>query len=251
MPRFRSLASSLATLSLLALSSLAAHADSVNLVQNGSFEQLLEPNTASEFGSQQPAQQVTGWTSTGYNFVFTPGSADTTGSNITGSYYLKLWGSNDGGTNVITTSPDGGNFIGMDGVYKAGPISQTISGLAVGTSTTVSFWYAGAQQYSYNGITTEGFAVSLGNQTMDTPTLTDASNGFTGWQYETLTFTPTSSTEVLSFLALGTPNGEPPFSLLDGVSVNTNVTPEPSSLALLLTGAATVGGYARRRLVRK
>lgn len=250
MLRFRSLAS-LATSSVFVLGTLAAHADTVNLVQNGSFEQLQEPNTASEFGTQQPAQQVTGWTSTGYNFVFTPGSADTTGANINGPYYLKLWGANDGGLNTITSSPDGGNFVGMDGVYKAGPITQQISGLVVGSATTVSFWYAGAQQSGYYGPTTEGFAVSLGGQTVDTPMLSDVSQGFTGWQYETITFTPTSSSELLSFLALGTPNGEPPFSLLDGVSVNTNVTPEPSSLALMLTGVAGVGGYARKRLFRR
>lgn len=257
MHALRSLASSLVTFAALSMVSAAAHADSLNLVSNGSFQQLSNPAVASEFGtepnltaSQKNGQEVTGWTSTGYNFVFTPGSADTTGSNITGPYYVKLWGSNNGGLNTIAASPDGGNFLGMDGVYFPGAISQTINNLVVGSTTTVSFWYAGAQQYGYTGITTEGFQVSLGNQTVSTPMLTDSSHGFTGWQQQTLTFTPTSTSEVLSFLAQGTPNGEPPFSLLDGVSVHTNVTPEPSSLVFLLTGATGIGGLLRRRLSR-
>jgi len=55
----------------------------------------------------------------------------------------------------------------------------------------------------------------------------------------------TSATEVLSFLAIGTPGGVPPFSLLDGVSITE--VPEPTSLALLGAGLGLVGLMTRRR----
>ena len=242
----------------LLLCSLSAKAGVIPIsVVNGSFEQTAysgsnKLNTVNAAGTG--LQQVTGWTSSnynsttpGYNFVFTPGTADTTGAYLgTPGYYLKLYGLNDGGTTAITASPDGGNFIAMDGAYQQSALSQTLTGLTVGMDTKVSFYYAGAQQSGYTGVTTEAFQVSLGSQTVTTATLTNASTGFTGWQYVTLDFMPTSTTETLSFLALGTPSGEPPISLLDGVSV-VQVTPEPSSLALLGTGVLAVGGLLRRR----
>ena len=236
----------LATAAVLTVS-VVAHADPINVV-NGNFEQTATPNS-SQFGSNYSAQQVTGWSSQGYNFVFLPGTADTTGA--AGQYgQTYLWGPGNGSANGLTSSPAGGNFIAMDGAYEQGPLSQQLSGLTPGVATTVSFWFAGAQQSGYTGITTEQFQVSLGNQNLFTPVLTDPNHGFTGWQYENLTFTPTSSSELLSFLAIGTPGGEPPFSLLDGVTVNTTPTPEPSSLVLLGSGLVSVGGLLRRKLQR-
>jgi len=51
---------------------------------------------------------------------------------------------------------------------------------------------------------------------------------------------------VLSFLAVGTPAGVPPFSLLDGVSM-TSAVPEPQTWGMLGLGLGLVGFAARRR----
>lgn len=234
----------------IAAMAVTAYADPVNVV-NGNFEQTLTSNS-SEFGSRYPSQQVTGWTTNGYNFVFLPGTADTTGA--TGEFgNVQLWGPGNGSSNGLTSSPAGGNFLALDGAFDQGPVSQTLTGLTVGEATTVSFYYAGAQQYGFTGDTTEQLAVSLGGQTLYTPVLNDPSHGFTGWQFETLTFTPTSTSEALSFLAIGTPSGVPPMTLLDGISVSTasSPVPEPTSLALFGTGLAGISGILRSRLKRR
>ena len=208
-----------------------------NLVVNGDFEATTNgPNF--QFDNNTVA---TGWTSSGYNFIFAPGAADTTGA--TGQYgNLQLWGPNNGSNNGLpATSPTGGNFVAADGAFEVAPIQQTINGLTAGNSYTVSFWWAGAQQSGFTGATTEQWQVSLGAQTQSTVVLNNASHGFTGWQSQSFTYTATSSSEVLSFLAVGTPAGVPPFSLLDGVTLNANsTTPEPGTLVML--GSGLLGG---------
>jgi hypothetical protein len=51
----------------------------------------------------------------------------------------------------------------------------------------------------------------------------------------------------LSFLANGTPQGEPPFAVLDGVSLD--IVPEPSSVATMFAGVLGLGVilFARAR----
>jgi hypothetical protein len=230
----------LASFAAIALSTLAVSARA-DLVINGGFE------STTNGGGQMNGTitSATGWTNSGYNFIFTPGSADTTGvSSQYGADDLLLWGPNDGSANGLpATSPDGGNYVGADGAFMAGPLSQTINGLTAGDSYTVGFWWAGAQQHGFDGATTEQFQVSFGGQTQDTAVVDNASHGFTGWQYQTFKFTADGTSDVLSFLAVGTPisPSEPPFALLDGVSVNAS-TPEPGSILLGLSVLAGMGG---------
>jgi hypothetical protein len=73
--------------------------------------------------------------------------------------------------------------------------------------------------------------------------------GVMGWQPQSMTFTATSSSEVLSFVALG--GGLPPMVFLGNPDLETNV-PEPSAF-LLLAGVGTVVTIGRvgRRLRAK
>ena len=223
---------------------LAGSAQAAQLVTNGGFESSTNgPNF--EFDRDT---QFTGWTSNGYNFGFAPGTADTVGSytsQFNGN--VELWGTNNGGTDTITPSSYGGNFIGADGAFEVGAISQALTGLRVGQTYTVAFDWAAAQQFGFSGPTTEQWLVTLGNQTIATSVYSNPSHGFSGWMHETFSFTYDGGPSVLSFLAVGTPNGLPPFSLLDGVSAN-GVVPEPATWGLMLAGFGAIGVAARRRV---
>jgi hypothetical protein len=135
----------------LIAASTAAHA--TNLVTNGGFETLT--NGPGQLGYNTDA---TGWSAPGgYQFVFASGTADTTG--VMGQYgLLYLWGPNNGGdvSNMLpASSPDGGNYLAADGAFMVQPLTQMITGLTPGQKYNVSFYWGGAQQSGFTGITTE------------------------------------------------------------------------------------------------
>jgi hypothetical protein len=204
-----------------------------------------------------------GWTvpaiPNSYFFVFNPQlnttsgtSADNSGAN--GQFgNVKVWGpgTSPPSNNGLTLSPDGGAFVGSDPAFQNGALSQTLTGLTVGKTLTVTFEFAGAQQFNRDLATTEGWAVSLGGGLpQDTALLSTPNHGFTGWQTAMFMFTPTSSTEVLSFLSIGTAASPlPPFALLDSVSAMQTV-PEPSTWVMMVLGFAGLG-YAGFRSNRR
>jgi hypothetical protein len=216
----------LKTTTLLGLIALAvAQSARADLIVNGNFASTSNGNGQLGYNTD-----ATGWSvpSGGYTFLFTPGTADTTGAN--GQFgNLQLWGSNNGGVNTLTPPPTGGNIVAGDGAFQVQPIQQTINGLTPGQKYDVTFYFAGAQQYTFTSPTTEAWSVSLGGgPAVMTPILNNVNHGFTGWEKETVSLTADSSSDVLSFLAYGTPSGVPPFSLLSGVSMV--AAPEPSAL---------------------
>ena len=235
------LKTSLAVLGL-AIAAAAAPAGAVNLVVNGGFE-----ITTSGIGQFDNNTIATGWSSGGYNFLFHGTTADSEGSS--GQYgYLALWGPANGAANGLGPSPDGGNFAAADGAFGVAPIQQTISGLTAGQSYVVKFSWAGAQQLGFNGTNTEQWEVSLGGPSQFTGVYVNPSHGFSGWTSEAFTFTAAGTSAVLSFLAHGTPDGVPPFSLLDGVSLEAaGGVPEASTWVMLIAGFGLVGAAARRR----
>ena len=250
MKNFRRLA--LVSAASLAALSMPAFAAGPNLVSNGGFA-TNTGNGEVDFNTTASPWSVPGATAQKYTFVFNAGTgasgttADTTGA-LGSLGTVRLWGPGTGSANGLTLSPDGGAFIGADGAFQDEPIQQTINGLVAGHEYAVSFDWAAAQQSGFTGATSSGWNVSLGSEEHDTAQLPIASEGFSGWTTSTFDFIATGSSETLSFLSTGTGGAaEPPFSLLDGVSLT--AVPEPSTWAMMVVGFGLLGyaGFRRRR----
>lgn len=245
MRAFSKLLSATAAAGALMIAAAPAHAVT-NVVKNGSFEQSsYKKNT--QFGAGFGGQGVTFWTGgagkplSDLQFYFIGGTQSTVDAlNQFGDPKAYFFPN-------TTLSPDGGNFVALDGDPKAhGEVSQTIGNLKVGKKYTLTFDWAASQLRNRSGATTEELQVSFGSQVFNTAILNNASHGFTGWKTATFNFTPTTVSQTLSFLSKGTPKGLPPIALLDGVSLTTGV-PEPASWAMMLVGFGGVGVILRRR----
>lgn len=181
-----------------------------------------------------------------YNFesnltqVNSPGTADKFGT-------LAVYGP------FPYTSPDGGDFIAADGDPKYnGLLWQTVSGLTVGEKYTLSFWQAAAQAKNKIGPTTEYWKVSFGGDVQYSDKFELEQAGIGDWEKQTMTFVAKQTSQVLSFLSEGTPGGQPPVVMLDGVSLTAyqppvGTVPEPSTWAMMIMGFGAVAGVMRRR----
>ncbi|MGH8155713.1 MAG: hypothetical protein ACREP0_10860, partial [Rhodanobacteraceae bacterium] len=146
---------------------------------------------------------------------------------------------------------------GLDGITSPIPhasISQTVGGLVAGKQYKVGFYWGNTQLQNRTGTTTEQLQVSLGSQSFSTPISTVLTHAWSGWFYQTFTFTAGSSagSDLLSFLSIGTPNSLPPFALLAGVTMY--AVPEPPVLAMFgggLLGLGLLTLYTRRRKERR
>jgi hypothetical protein len=247
-----------------------------NLVTNGSFEDNFGagqfnqklPGSAGGQNASAPGTTADGWTVTGtnasfpngYAFIFNNAHSFTTtdGSvgpaaefaNPSGFSTLPLWG------NSGDASPEENYFYGVDSTFHPSALTQEISGLIVGHTYTLSFDYAAAQQFKFDGNTVDEWVVTLGSQVIATTHINLPSHGFSGWDTKSVTFTYEGDGEnpgLLSFVNLGkggcnsdfrncapvdpAASGGPPFSLLDSVSLSSGV-PEPSTWAMMFIGFA-------------
>jgi hypothetical protein len=237
-----------------------------NLVQNGTFA-VTGTTQSFQFGtftqsflnssgantSYVEPGTLTDWASTNaFNFVFQPSSAASGATSMytgtTGAQPFQVYNSATSPSNSFTLkSPTLGDYIAADGAYDTGAITQTINGLQIGATYTLSFVWAGAQESDVTpAATTEQWQVTLGSQVQSTPVKSNTAAGFTGWFTQTFTYTATATSELLSFLAIGTPtSGQPPVVLLSNVSLTQ--VPEPASAAVLFSGVAGLISLRRRR----
>jgi len=245
------MAAAAACAAILVASSASA---AVNLVTNGSFE------TNAGNGQLGFDTSAMGWSVANpigggsYVFLFNPAasvsgtSADTSGA--AGTYgNVGIWGPDNGSSNGLKLSPDGGAFISSDPAYQNSAITQVVNGLTAGTKYVLTFNWAGSQQLNHDGVTTEGWQVSLGGGPSQSTSLVSVlDKGFSGWMTQSFTFTADNNSDVLSFLALGGPGAsQPPFALLDGVSLTAAAVPEPVTWTMMLAGVGFLGAALRQR----
>jgi hypothetical protein len=199
-----------------------------NLVTNGGFDLYTGSAPKNYFTYVLP----TDWSGGGFDTIDAPGTADDVSAPGLPVY-----------PGFPATSPQGGNFVQADSTPGfSSPITQTISGLAVGQSYNLSFYQAAGQELNDYYATTDQWEVSLGSQTQYSALMSIPQAGVWPWEAQTLPFTANSTSELLSFIAIGA-GGYPPQIFLDGVDMEANV-PEPSAL-LLLAGVGTVIAVGR------
>lgn len=223
--------------------SVGASAQAAEFVTNGDFTNLT--NGIGQLGFNTNA---VGWSSAApdgsYNFVFDNGNS----SPVSQFGPLSLWTqANGGGNGWDGDSPGTGNFVAIDGAFHSGPISQTVGGLTIGQSYHLSFNYAFAQQFAFDGETTQNLTVSFGgvSHTVPTPDYILPNHAFSGWSTANFDFVATATSQLLSFSSLASPQ-LPPFALVSSVSLTGGV-PEPGTWAIMLLGFASLGVAARVR----
>jgi hypothetical protein len=227
---------------------------------NGSFD-AAGTTTGAFFGTSNITTGLAGWTLAGMPGsaqidCIVPGAAagqicngnapstfDTTATSAhpANVYYFSLYA-------YPKASPDGGNYYLGDGDPNfTSALSQTVTGLVVNHTYQISFWQAAGEENCLaddgppgcpppSGNITGQWKVTFGATTQSSTLMTTPVNTanpgsiLTGWNRQTMNFTAASTSQLLSFLAVGTPSGAPPLVFLDGISVTE--TPEPGTSGL-------------------
>ena len=207
-----------------------------NLVVNGSMDFVDASGNPSAQGGNHAAgdasAQLTGWT-----FLNTGATAE---------YWVSFQGQ---------ASADGGSYLGVQDLDTFLPrvnvqgITQTVSGLTVGDTYSLSFW--SMSNHDGNGFL-QDWTVTFGGQTQTgLQTTPNADNSSGTWVQSTMSFTASSTSQALTFVATYLPGSVPEMLNLDGVVLkDVSAVPEPSSWALLLAGLGGALAVARLRRSR-
>lgn len=224
-----------AAVSLLVVAAFAASPPRVEagFITNGSFESPDVPH--------------------GSNPVYYVGNSSITGWSIGGpaGNYVEIWDYNGLNASAYNT-PYGAQWLWLGGYGSHATISQTVNGLAVGSTYQLSF--AISSEWS---LYPSGAVVTIDQGgTPTTQTFVDSSSAqsnWNSWSTQTWQFVATSTSATVSFAGMTTTTGYLYDTGLDNVDL-TEVSspvaaPAPPGVLLGLTGAACLAaaGLVRRR----
>ncbi len=255
-----------------AVLAMAGQAQAANLIVNGEFSTNTLPALGIEartglayVGAEIDSHflydgAITGWSSpsvapdhtNGYNLYFFDGATATSGNAVS-----RYPGEDQHPNSNFTARAGGGAFVVLDADPTfTSPLQQTVGGLTVGQSYLLSFWWAAGELSNRTGYQTSQLTGTFGGDAFATSTFFNSHpigsptqnlpGDFSGWHQVSFNFTAHTTSQVLSFLAVGSPAGNlPPVAFLDGVSLTR--VPEPGVWALMLMGFAGLGVALRRR----
>ena len=243
---------------MLLASAVSLPAQAINLVTNGGFVpnttiQSSNASTSYRIPSTFNSVAIPGWTLT--SNVYTALTPDAADISVVGDGVFGLYTSPG---QKVASADGSGWIIQMDGDSRfRSNMSQTLTGLTQGQEYIVGFYQAGGyinQPSSYNQPTSNQFQVTFGS-TSKTGALMDMAFGevVEPWSYQQLTFTASSSSQLLSFVNVGGPLGQPPIALLSGVSVQavpweTDTLPLVGSTVLFGFGLWAKKKFAQKKL---
>ncbi len=255
-----------AAVAVVALPSLAVALSApaqANLITNGGFVPVSSIGSAKSGLLSVNSTNIPGWTPKAYNnhgFGFW-GGVVADGLTVSIDLDEALWAGNSGVRHYMNvpnvtsvSSVDGsGWFLNVDSDLRFGTtMEQTVNGLIQGHTYELSFSQA-AGQYApdVDAEITSWWKVGFGSSPLvDSASMTVAAGApISAWQSQSMTFTATSTSQLLSFIAQGTPTGAPPFALLSGVSL-TDTTPVPGPLPVLGVAAAFGASRKLRRRIK-
>ncbi len=231
-----------------------AAASPINLVQNGSFEDSTATYNynGTQIGTEVSNSNLANWQVTGCTTYC--GFQFLGNSNLGSS---GIYDQEDGHQSTFYStpgaSPDGGNVFISDATHETQVLNQAIAGLRVGDIYTVSFYQASMQQTGFSGAYTANWGVGLGSfaqpNGLPSATMYNPSQGSTGWVKQSLSFVANATNETLFFLAMASNGANPPFLLLDGVTLTDDAVavPEPGTIGMAAVGLIGLTLIRRRR----
>lgn len=182
----------------------------------------------------------------------TPGGGPSFTTLPSGSPTIAGWIVGGNGIDYIGgywQASDGSNSLDLNALAP-GSISQTVTGLTVGTRYRISFDIAGNPD---GGPAIKSLEVDLDGMSQDTELFdtTGMSKSAMGWSSRSFDFTATNASQLLAFVSTTTANsGNSTYPqafgpALDNVSIQS--VPEPLTLSLFGAGLAGASALRRRR----